>query len=90
MPRVAVVFGVAVGICVAAFTSPSRTAAAPKRHHEAVYHSITLTNAARDPRLKAKPSQGKKAVVPTGSVRFLIDGTTVQTSRSNNARLRKR
>jgi hypothetical protein len=90
MSRIAVVFAVAVGVCAAVATSPSRTAAAPKRHHETLYYTITLTDAARDPRLKSKPQQGKKAVVPAGSVRFLIDGTTVQTSRSNNARLRKR
>ncbi len=88
MPRAAVVFAVAVAVCVAA-TSPSRTAAAPKRHQEIQYYTVTLTNAARDPRLKAKPPQGKGAVVPHGSVRFLVDGSPASQG-LNNARMRKR
>lgn len=87
MPRAAVVFAVAVSVCLTAATSPSRTAAAPKRHHETVYYTITLTNSPRDPRLKAKPQQGKKVVAPTGSVRFLR--ATSQGSQGN-ARIRKR
>lgn len=90
MSRAAVVLAVAIGVCVAAAASPSRTDAAPKRPREPIYYTITLTNSAHDPRLKAKPQQGKKVVVPQGSVRFLRDGTTVQPSRSNNARLRNR
>jgi hypothetical protein len=88
MPRTAVVFAVAVGVCGALATSPSKTTAAPKRHHETLYYTITLTNAARGPRLKAKPQQTKKAVMPQGSVRFRVDGG--QSSRLNNARLRER
>jgi hypothetical protein len=86
MPRAAVVFAVAIGVGVAA-ASPSRTAAAPKQHHESLHYRITLTNSASDPRLKAKPQQDKKAVVPHGSVRFRVDGSPAS---QGNARLRKR
>lgn len=87
MPRIALVFAVANGVCMAAAASPSRTAAAPKRHHpEPIYYTITL-DAARDPRLKSKPQQGKKAVAPAGSVRFRH--ATSQGSQGN-ARIRKR
>jgi hypothetical protein len=81
MPRAAVGFAVAIAVCVAAAMSPSRTAAAPKRHHEPIYYTITLTDAARGPRLKAKPQQRKGAVVPAGSSAASQD--------SSNARLRK-
>jgi hypothetical protein len=91
MPRAAVVFAVAIGLCVATTMSPSRTAAAPKRHHETVYYTITLKDAARDPRLKARPQQGKKAVVPKGSVGFIVDGPPQAASQGlSNARMRKR
>jgi hypothetical protein len=88
MPRAAVVFAVAIGVCVAAAASPSRTAAAPKRHHpEPIYFTITLTNSAHDPQLKAKPQQGKKAVAPAGSVRFRHAASQAS---QGNARIRKR
>ena len=87
MPRVAVVFAVAIAVCVAAAMSPSRTAAAPKQHHEAIYYTITLRDAAREPRLKAKPQQGKKVVMPASSVRLLHSGSQ---GSQGNAGMRKR
>jgi Flp pilus assembly protein CpaB len=53
--------GVAAVAIFAAGTTPSETAAAPKRHQETQYYTITLTDsrlAPRGPRLKAKPQTG--------------------------------
>jgi hypothetical protein len=50
----------AIAIIAAAVVSPSEAAAAPKRHQEVQYYTITMTEsrAARAPRLKAKPQTG--------------------------------
>jgi hypothetical protein len=89
VPRAALVAvgGAAIAICAVAL--PSETVAAPKRHHEAVYYTITMTDAGRARRLKAKPQTdtGKGVVVPQGSVTF-IDTTGVRGQ--NKAPMRRR
>ena len=93
MPRAAAILvAVAAAFCAAAITSSSKSAAAPKRHHEVQYYTVTLTNAARGPRFKAKAqtNTGKGAVVPQGSVRFLAARSSGWSPRLNNVRLRKR
>jgi hypothetical protein len=54
---------VAAGALILAFslTIPSEIAAAPKRHREVQYYTITLSDAARGPRLTAKPQTSKGA-----------------------------
>jgi len=79
MPRGALV---AVGIaafCAAAVATSSENAAAPKRHQEFQYQTITLTDARRGPQLKAKPQTSTAGRRYQGFVsRFSAGGTRTE------------